>query len=68
MVNPKRHKTKFIVGDRVVAINVGNYTGAKGEVVRIVGLFTEKYVVQLDNGTKTIPIKARYLAKDKRNN
>lgn len=64
----KRHKTKFIVGDRVVIINVGAYTGAKGQVIEVKGLFNEKYVVKLTNGAFTIPLKPRFLAKDKRNN
>lgn len=65
---PKRHKTKFIVGDRVVIINVPGYVGTKGEIEEVKGLLNEKYVVKLPNGKVTKPISARFLAKDKRNN
>lgn len=65
---PKRHKTKFVVGDRVVLINLGRYVGTKGEVEEVKGLFNEKYVIRLDDGRLTIPVAPRYLAKDKRNN
>lgn len=65
---PKRHKTKFIVGDRVVLINLGPYTGIKGEVTRLKGLFSEQYFIETANKRELGPFKSRYLAKDKRNN
>lgn len=64
----ERHKTKFIVGDRVVVINVPGYVGTKGEIEEVKGLFSEKYVVKLPNGKVTPPISPRFLTKDKRNN
>lgn len=64
----KSTKTTFIVGDRVVFINLGPLTGLKGEVVEIKGLFKEKYVVEYAPGKKSVPVSARFLAKDKRNN
>lgn len=68
MADPKRHKTKFIVGDRVVIINVPGYVGTNGVIERITGFINEKYVVKLPNGKVTKPISSRFLAKDKRNN
>lgn len=67
MAEPKRHRTKFIVGDRVVIINVPGYIGTNGVVEEVKGVFNEKYVVMLPNGKVTKPISARFLAKDKRN-
>lgn len=64
----KSTKTTFIVGDRVVLINLGPLTGMRGEVIQIKGLFPEKYVVEYAPGKKTPPLRARFLAKDKRNN
>lgn len=65
----ERHKTKFIVGDRVVLINLGPFTGIKGQVWEIKGLIGEKYVIKMDGtGKLTAPIKPRFLTRDKRNN
>lgn len=61
-------KTTFILGDKVTIINIGAYSGLKGEVVEIKGLFKEKYVVKLTlSGKNTIPLKPRFLTRDKRN-
>lgn len=61
-------KTTFIVGDKVTIINTGIYSGLKGEVVQVKGLIKEKYVVKLTlSGKNTIPLKPRYLTRDKRN-
>lgn len=61
-------KTKFVVGDKVTIINTGVYSGLKGEVVEVKGLINEKYVVKLTvTGSKTIPLKPRFLTRDKRN-
>lgn len=64
----KRHKTRFIVGDRVVIINVPGYLGTNGVIEQVKGIFNETYVVKLPNGKVTKPISSRFLAKDKRNN
>ena len=61
-------KTTFIVGDKVTIINIGMYSGLKGEVVKVKGVFNEKYVVKLTiSGKNTIPLKSRFLTRDKRN-
>lgn len=61
-------KTTFIVGDKVTIINTGPYSGLKGEVVEVKGFIKEKYVVKLTvTGSKTIPLTARFLTRDKRN-
>lgn len=64
----KGTKTTFIVGDKVTIINTGIYSGLKGEVVQVKGLVKEKYVVKLTlSGKNTIPLKPRFLTRDKRN-
>ena len=64
----KGTKTTFIVGDLVTLINLGAMSGLKGEVVKVTGLINEKYVVKLKlNGKNTVPLKPRFLTRDKRN-
>lgn len=65
MANPKRHKAKYKIGDKVVAINVGPLTGLKGTVVARVGFFTTKYIVLFPGGKKSKPIKGAYLTLQK---
>lgn len=61
-------KTKFVVGDKVTIINIGIYSGLKGVVHKVKGLVNEKYVVRLTvTGDLTIPLKAQFLTRDKRN-
>lgn len=63
--NPKRHKGNYRIGDRVVAINVGNLSGLKGTVIQKVGLFSTKYVVMFPGGRKSKPISGKFLTIDK---